>query len=187
MLSVDWLLLSLLLLSLPAVGAGQELVTHNPYKVEAAFLRNFAHYVTWPSHAFSENAESWNICVLGPDPFGDVLETTLEGRTEQGMSFTVFRAARLEELPPCQIIFIAFKDTRKRRDALSALKDEPVLTVGEASEFLNEGGIIRFEVDHRVSMGINLDQSRKALLDIKTKMLEVSNVILENGEVRHMR
>ncbi len=36
-------------------------------------------------------------------------------------------------------------------------------------------------------MGINLDQARRALLDIQTKMLEVSRVILENNEVRHVR
>ncbi len=122
MLSTQWLLISLLL-SLPARGTSQELVTQNPYKIEAAFLRNFAHYVNWPSHAFSEQSKYWHICVLGPDPFGDVLETTLEGRTEQGMPFTVFRADRLDDLPPCQIIFIAYKDAKRRGETLNALRE----------------------------------------------------------------
>jgi hypothetical protein len=184
--AVQWLLV-VLLLSLPVIGASQELVTQNPYKVEAAFLRNFAHYVTWPPQAFSEDSNSWHICVLGPDPFGEVLEATLEGRIERGMPFAVFRAERLEDLPFCQILFIAFKDARRRRAALRALKEKPVLTVGEANDFLNEGGVIRFKVGRRVSMGINLDQSRRVLVGIQTKMLEVSHVILENGELRRMR
>lgn len=175
------------LLSLPADGASQELVTRNPYKVEAAFLRNFAHYVNWPSQAFAQDNKTWHICVLGPDPFGEVLEATLEGRTEHGMPFAVFRADRLEDLPFCQIVFIAHKDPKKRLAALQALKEQPVLTVSEAKNFLSEGGVIHFEVDHRVSMGINLDQSRRALLGIQTKMLEVSHIILENGELRSMR
>jgi hypothetical protein len=185
--SGQWLMISLLLLSLPAVGASQELVTRNPYMVEAAFLRNFAHYVTWPPHAFIEDRDHWHICVLGPDPFGDILETTLGDRTEQGRSFTIFRADRLEELPACQIVFIAFKDAGKRRSVLNALKEQPVLTVGEAEEFLNEGGVIRFQVNSRVRMGINLDQSRRVLLEIQTKMLEVSRIIVENGEIRQPR
>ncbi len=186
MLSAHCLLVCMLL-SLPAVGASQELITQNPYKIEAAFLRNFAHYVTWPTHAFSEENGHWHICVLGPDPFGDILETTLENRTELGMSFAVYRADSLDDLPPCHIAFIAFNDVQRRREALSALKEKPVLTVSEAEGFLDEGGIIRFEVDQRVGLEINLDQSRKALLDIQAKMLEVSRAIVENGKLRHLR
>jgi hypothetical protein len=181
------LILVLCLQQQPNLAAGQEFVTVNPYKVEAAFLRNFAHYVTWPPHTFSENDTPWHIGILGPDPFRGFLESTFEGRTEQGRAFEIFRADRLDELPPCQILFIAFRDAAKRRAALAKLKDKPVLTVGEATDFLNEGGIIRFHVEDRVSMSVNLDQSRYASLSIQTKMLEVSDQVIENGVVRKMR
>jgi hypothetical protein len=171
----------------PKFAAGREFITVNPYKVEAAFLRNFAHYVTGPSHAFAENDSPWHIGILGPDPFRDFLESTFEGRTEQDRSFEIFRADRLDELPPCQILFIAFRDVARRRATLNKLKDKPVLTVGEASDFLNEGGIIRFHVGDRVSMSVNLDQARHASLSIQTKMLEVSEQVIENGVVRKMR
>jgi hypothetical protein len=187
---VLWLAGFILVLCLrqqPNPAAGQELVTVNPYKVEAAFLRNFAHYVTWPPHAFSEDSAPWHVGILGQDPFRGFLESTFEGRTEQGRSFEIFRADRLDELPTCQILFIAFHDAAKRRAILAKLKDKPVLTVGEASDFLSEGGIIRFHVGDRVSMSVNLDQARYASLSIQTKMLEVSEQVLENGVVRKMR
>jgi hypothetical protein len=174
-------LLFLMLLMLTTAVTSQELVVRNPYKVEAAFLRNFAHYVNWPTQAFSQDDRSWYVCVLGPDPFGDILETILEGRTEQGKPFAVFRTERLEELPSCQILFIAYAETRRRRSVLQTLRDRPVLTVGEAPEFLDEGGVIRLDVGERVSMSINLDQARSSNLKIQTKMLEVARTILENG------
>src|SRR6266545_6136221 len=74
----------LFLFCLPCFAAGQESATAKPSEVEAAFLRNFARYVTWPAHAFAEESSSWNICILGRDPFGEVLEKTFKGRTEQG-------------------------------------------------------------------------------------------------------
>jgi YfiR/HmsC-like len=187
---VGWLAGLILVLCLqqqPICAAGQELFAVNPYRVEAAFLRNFAHYVTWPPQAFRENSTPWHIGILGPDPFSGFLEHTFKGRTEQGRPFKVFRADRLDGLPPCQIVFIAFHDDAKRRAALDKLKDKPVLTVGEASDFLREGGIIRFEVDDRIRMSVNLDQARSASLSIQTKMLEVSDQVLENGVVRKMR
>jgi hypothetical protein len=177
----------LFLLQLPGSAAGQELETGNPNKVEAAFLRNFARYVTWPADAFADNRSPWRICILGSDPFGEVLEKTFKGRTEQGRPFEIFRAETLDELPPCQIIFVAYKDAAKRRAALAGLKNRPVLTVGDAPGFLREGGIIRFQVSDRVEMGVNLDQARSVSLKIQTKMLEVTHEVVENGTLRRRR
>jgi hypothetical protein len=171
----------------PTLAAAQELVTVNPYRVEAAFLLNFANYVTWPPHAFGASDTPWHIGVLGPDPFNAFLEHTFRGRQEKGRSFEIFRADRLEALPPCQIVFIAIRDAARRRAILDELKHQPVLTVGEASDFLKEGGIIRFQVGDRVKMSVNLDQARSASLSIQTKVLEVSDQVLENGVVRKVR
>jgi hypothetical protein len=182
-----WAIGLLFLLLLPASVASQELVTENPNKVKAAFLRNFVHYVSWPSQALPESSSSWHIGILGQDPFGDVLELTLKGRTEQGRPFEVFRADTLDKLPKCQIIFVAYENAATRRAVLGELKDKPVLTVGDAPDFLREGGLIRFQVGDRVRMSVNLDQARVASLTIQTKMLEVSSEILENGVVRKVR
>lgn len=185
-----WIVSLMLLLCMwqpPMLASGQQIAAVNPYRVEAAFLRNFTHYVTWPPHAFDQDSTPWHIGILGPDPFREFLEHTFEGRTEQGRSFKIFRADRLDQLPPCHIVFIAFQDAVKRRTALDKLKDKPVLTVSEASGFLKEGGIIRFQVGDRVGMSVNLDQARSSSLSIQTKMLEVSDKVLENGVVRKMR
>ena len=177
----------LLMVSLPSLSTGQPPLTESPNKVEAAFLRNFAHYVTWPPSAFAGDRSPWLICILGSDPFGEILDNTLAGRAEQGRSFEIVRADTLNELPNCQIVFVAHQDAAKRRAALAALKNLPALTVGDAPEFLQEGGIIQFHVGDRVEMSINLDRSRSASLTIQTKMLEVSREIVENGEVRRWR
>ena len=177
----------LFVLFLPVLAGSQELIVDNPYKVKAAFLRNFAHYVTWPDKAFSGSSSPWCIGILGRDPFGKILENTFGGRTEQGRTFEIVRAEMPDELPKCQIVFVAYKDAAKRRAVLAELKDKPVLTVGDAPGFLREGGMIRFQVGDRVYMSINLDQARASDLTIQTRMLEVSRDILENGEVHHMR
>jgi hypothetical protein len=177
----------LFLFCLPSFAAGQEFAQANPSMVEAAFLRNFARYVTWPANAFTADRSPWSICILGSDPFGGVLEKTFHGRTEQGRTFEIFRAEVLDELPPCQIVFVAYKDAAKRRAALIKLKQRPVLTVGDAPGFLREGGIIRFQVGDYVEMSINLDQARSVSLKIQTKMLEVTREVVENGAVRRRR
>jgi hypothetical protein len=181
-------LLVLLLWLLPwSFVMGQEPTVETPNRVKAAFLRNFAHYVTWPATSFENARSPWRIGILGNASLGEVVEKTLKGRTEQDRTFEIHCADSLEKLPPCQIIFIAFRDSERRHAVLVELKDQPVLTVGDATEILQEGGIVRFQVGERMRMSINLDQARAVSLKIQTKMLEVSSDVLENGVMRKMR
>lgn len=171
----------LLLLGLPGASARQEIAEARASRVEAAFLRNFARYVTWPESAFSDGRSPWSVCVLGSDPFSEALERTLEGRSEQGRTFEIHRAATLDRLPRCHIVFVALADAAARRAALSELAGRPVLTIGDSPGFLEDGGIVQFLVGDHVEMSINLDQARAGSLKIQTKLLEVSREVVENG------
>ncbi|MCQ8105709.1 YfiR family protein [Methylomonas sp. SURF-2] len=179
------LVLFLLLTLLPAAPCRGE--ARNFREVEAAFLRNFAHYVNWPPYAFLDEQSPWCIGILGPDPFGDILEATFKDRSENGRGFALYRAASPEQLPPCQIVFINYDSADQRRMALDKLKGRPVLTVGDAAEFMREGGVIQLRVGDTVGIGINLDRARDSALTIQTKMLEVASDILEGGEFRRIR
>ncbi len=176
---------SLLLSPFTAVSPGAQ--SRNPYEVEAAFLHNFVRYVNWPEAARPDSQGAWCIGILGQDPFGEILEQTLAGRSVKGRPLEIHRAMMMDRLPSCQVVFIAYDDAIKRRVALNTLKDKPVLSVGNAQDFLQEGGIIQLEISDTVQMNINLDQARASSLSIQTKMLEVSHQIIENGIMRRVR
>jgi hypothetical protein len=179
--------LLLIALHLPQAAAAQAPVIEARSKVEAAFLRNFARYVSWPPRAFADEQAPWTVCVLGEDRFGDSLPDTLKGHTEQGRYFEIRRAETLDELPNCHILFVAVASAVQRRTTLRRLKDKPVLTVGNADDFLSEGGVIRLVPGERMEMSVNLDQARSASLGIPTKLLEVSQYVVENGTLRKLR
>src|ERR1700720_2682115 len=75
------------LLALPILMAG--LATLAPplhaqakateYQVKAAYLFNFAKFVKWPSDATAARNSSFEICVLGQDPFDGALDATVGG------------------------------------------------------------------------------------------------------------
>jgi hypothetical protein len=174
----------LLLCCLPAAAAGQDHVAPSPREVEAAFLRNFAHYLSWPSEAFADARSPWRVCLLGDGAFEEVLRRTFAGRTEQGRSFEVVRAESATGLPQCQIAVVLLASSEQRRAALAVLSRRPILTVGDAPGFLEEGGIIRFQVSDHVEFAINLDEAHAASLVIQTKVLEVAREVVEGGVVR---
>ena len=47
------------------------------YQVKAAYLANFGRFVEWPTSAAVAKSESFNICVLGQDPFGADLDAAV--------------------------------------------------------------------------------------------------------------
>ena len=179
--------LALMLIHAPGGATAQDQAAEKRGKVEAAFLRNFARYVTWPPASFASDRSPWFVCILGDDHFDDTLERTFQGRTEQGRAFEVVRTRGPDSLATCQIVYVGYDSTSKRRAVLNELKSKPVLTVGDAPQFLEEGGIIRLIAGERIEMSINLDQARAASLAIPAKMLEVSREVVENGSLRRLR
>ncbi len=184
-----WCLLSAfaLISLLPSIAACEERQPLDPRAVEAAFLLNFTRYVAWPDEVFADEHAPWRICVLGTDPFGQVLENTFKERRERGRGFRIERSDDPEALRGCQIVYVGYEVSASRHAALTRLQDQPVLTVSNAPGFLSEGGIVRFEVSDYVGLSVNLDQARRASLSIQTKVLEVARAVVENGKVRWMR
>lgn len=174
-------------LTVTPLAAVPDLGVEDLPRVQAAFLRNFARYVSWPETAFRDARAPWQIGVLGRDELGDALERTLRGRTEQDRPFEVRRARSAEALRDCHIVFVGFEDPARRRAALVELRGRPILTVGDAEGFLDEGGTVELMVRDTVQFRVSLDQARLGALRIQTKMLELSRAVVENGVTRVFR
>lgn len=175
----------LALLAWAAVGS--ELHTGNPYEVMAGYLRALPAYVQWPTNTFATPDQPWRLGILGADPFGAVLETTLHDRTAAGRGFEIRRALKLEDLAPCEMLFITLKNDSELKKLFAEVRSRPVLTVGEHDDFLALGGIVQLQKADTVKILINLDHARAAQLVIPKRMLDVASEVIENGERRKIK
>lgn len=143
------------------------------YEVKAAMLYNFALFVEWPKEA---SAGSFlTVGVLGDDPFGESLESTFRGKTVQGREIRVRRFAKLEELQPCEILFIAQSERKRMPEILGALGRTSVLTVGDMKEFTELGGMFGFRIEQKqVRFEINLEAAQRAGLKVSYKLLRLA-------------
>lgn len=169
-------------LALAAHGA--EIHARNPYDVIANYLHQFRNNLQWPAPAWGTNTSPWRIGILGDDPFGESLLQVLKKYPVAGRGFEIIHAAKAEDLRTCDIVYLAAKDEAKVTAALTALAGRPILTVGEADNFLKLGGIIRMEIGDHVHISINLDQARAAGLKISAGMLEGAVQIIEDGKLK---
>lgn len=63
---------------------------------------------------------------------------------------------------------------------LKAVRDQPVLTVGDSSGFAEAGGMIGFLLqDNRVRFDVNLPSAQRSKLRVSSNLLRVARRVLE--------
>jgi YfiR/HmsC-like len=147
------------------------------YQVKAAYLLNFAKFVEWP--ADSRNGPI-TICVAGQNPFGGVLEETLRGEmvNDRPLALRLIQSAD----PACHIVFVP-QGTPTVLSYLRPLRDAATLTVGEAPDFINQGGIINFVLeDGKVRFQIDPKAAGRTDLRISSHLLRLARTSDRRGE-----
>jgi hypothetical protein len=150
----------------------------NEFEVKAAYLYNFGRFVEWPEENAVGKNESFEICVLGADPFGRTLDTTLATGTIGGKSVAAKRITKPEEVNSCRIVFISSSEESHLKEVLAALDKTSVLTVSDIPRFSERGGMIGFVLDgNRVRFDVNLASAQGARLTMSSELLKVATSV----------
>jgi hypothetical protein len=165
------LVLAALLASMASAGAPGSL----EYAVKATYLLKFTRFIVWPQAAVGAG-DSFNICILGFDPFGATLNQVIAGEEVAGRKIEIRRLEREPSPGACQVLYIGQHEERPR------FTEEPgsaVLTVGEGSEFARGGGMIGFVVENRrVTFDINWKAAEAAGLKLSSGLLTVAKTVI---------
>jgi hypothetical protein len=147
------------------------------YQVKAAFLYNFTKFVEWPDSAFAGSDSPFVIGIVGRDPFGSILDRTVEGKTVVGRNFVVRRYRTAADMQPCHLLFISESENGRLAKVLQRV-GRHTLTVGDVDKFLQRGGAVNFVIEsNKVRFEINLDAADRAGLRISSKLLALARVV----------
>ncbi len=144
--------------------------------VEATYLYKFAPFVTWPAgNGPSSNGPngtaggSFNICVVGDDPFGDQLDRAVAGQTLDGRPIQVMRVETIGPKSDCAIAYLGGSHSESVAEALKAVRGTPTLTVTDEGD---PPGIIAFAIaDGHVRFRVDEVQAQENGLVISSKLL----------------
>lgn len=163
---------------LGARPAGAQTVRASASEVQAVFLFNFAQFVEWPAGVFTDPQAPLVIGILGKDPFGSFLDETVRGEAVRGRTFRIDRYRRLEQVKDCHILFISRSEAKRLEEILTAVKDQPILTVSTGDDFGRPGGIIRFILgDNKIRLSIDLEAAQAARLTFSSKLLRSAGIV----------
>lgn len=168
-------------------------------KIKAAFLYNFMNFVDWPEDKIADAKQPMTIGVIGSRGFLKALEP-LKQKKIKGRKITIRYfpdyeklkksddhqwTKKMQALKACHTLLLCtcnLPSIESQRQIIKALKDSPVLTVGETNGFLESGGIINFLMDdEKVRFEISNTAAKRAKLKIRSKLLRLAKRVIGEG------
>jgi len=150
------------------------------YPVKLAFLYNFTKFIEWPPKSYPAPSAPLLICIVGHDPFSQVLEAELRTRNVDGHPVEVKTLKPNDKLSLCQIVFVPATEKQHVGRIVSGLRGSSTLTVGETDGFAVQGGIINLTVEaNRVHFEVNRLAAERAGLKVSSGLLSIAKIVHE--------
>lgn len=147
--------------------------TRDERSVRAAYVFNLIKYVEWPP-----NSGEVVIGFIGSPATGEVMQSMLNGKTNQSRTVKVLLSPSNEELQRCNIVYIEDSQTGEIRSALKRLKGRDILTIGDSESFAPSGGMVGLvKVGDQIQLRVNLDATQRSGIKISSRVLNLAVIV----------
>jgi hypothetical protein len=169
------ILLLLLWVLLFPLRSESEAVTRVELKLKAAFVVNFARFISWPESSFKVESEPLVICTMGLDEDESAFKG-IEAKKIKGHPITLKNINSLDEpTQSCHLLYVQDVSKEDLQAYLNKGEVSPVVTIGESDGFAKLGGTIEFvKVKDRLSFIINNTKAQERQLRINASLLNLA-------------
>jgi YfiR/HmsC-like len=167
---------ALLIAQLPTATLAATPAKPSEYEVKAAYLLNFGKFVRRSTSAPA--GSSFEICTLGHDPIGSSLDALADNSRINGLPVRITHLQDISAAKSCSIVFISATEDSHIREDLAILGDSDTLTVSDAPDFLERGGMIQFVlISNHVRFAVNLEPVNRTHLVLSSELLRVASTV----------
>jgi hypothetical protein len=139
--------------------------------VKSRFLLNFLQFVEWPPSSFVDRNQPFVIAIIGDTPIEEGLKSLVANKTIAGRPVVIRSGHDLTEIGSPHVLFFSSIEKKRLSQMLGAIKTNSTLTVGEVSDFLQQGGMINFYVfGNNVRFELNTESAQVAGLKFSAQL-----------------
>ena len=165
----------------PPVYAGSKKLQE--YKIKAAFIYNFAKYVTWPKKTFVDENAPLILGLMGDNPFAKEIYK-IDGKLVHDRKLRVIVIKDFAQTKSCNLLYLSPSESGKMSEIQAFLRHENILTVSDMADFAVGGGMIELIiVNGKIRFIINPEAAEQAGLKISSQLLKLA-IILNKGELK---
>ena len=139
--------------------------------IKAAYLVKLPPFVGWPALPL----QAFTICVVGRNPFGNLVQRAAAGQTIEGRPVQVQALETVTGPSGCQVMYVGGSDAQPVSTVLQLVRGSPVLTVTDGERDAAAQGIINFViVEGHVRFAIDDAAAAVNGLTISSKLLGIA-------------
>ncbi len=165
------LLLALGLFWVPASQAAQPPPDKQVVRrIQAGFLYNFIRFANWPATSLPKDAPLV-IAILGDASSAEILRHELNDKKYETHPIVAKTVEADDPLEGVHMVFLLKKAPLTPAELSARLGKRPVLTIGEAENFTQSGGMIRlFLQNDTFHFSLNLRAAREAGINLSSQL-----------------
>ncbi len=170
-----------LLCSAACAPAGAADASAPEHQIKAAYILNFTRYANWPASVLVEPGGPLVICMIGQD--ADDIARVLRSRAAGAHPLELRTISRVDETGPCHALYIGPTERARQGALLARLRDLAILTIGDSSSFLADGGMINMMlVDGSIRFEVNLAATKHSGMSLNPRVLALAERVVGGGK-----
>ena len=162
-----------------ALGAAGLPSAHTaPPSLKAAFLQKFVMFADWPTEVLQPGTPL-ALCVVDDLRVAWELNGLVRGKRLSGRRLTVKKMDWDSSLQACHLVYVGGSDLRRTFGLLEKLKGMPVLSVSDAPQFAESGGVAGLFLNRegRMHFSVNADAAARGRLKLSSRLLELAHIV----------
>lgn len=166
----------------PIYGRAADSLIGPEYEVKMGFIFNFINFVTWPDKSFNSPDEDLSFCFASDHPAANVL-FQLNGQPVRGRKLLIRKVESEIGSEKCHILFFGTDNKVFIRQAIAAIRNQHILTIGEVAGFGRMGGIINFfNQNNKLRFEVNIEAAKRENLKLSAQLLQYAQRIVEETD-----
>lgn len=147
------------------------------YEIKAAFLYNLGSFLYFPANSLPDTDinQPFYICILGSDPFKENIDVVVQDQTVNNHPVKVERLQQAQQATHCHVLYISESEELQVKSILQLLDKLPILTVSDITDFIEQGGMLKFYQDNnKVKLALDSERITAVALKPSAHLLRVA-------------
>jgi hypothetical protein len=151
--------------------------SYDEHSLKAAFLYNFADFITWPNASYNEPLSDINYCVLQNGQVQNSLNLLISSHQNPAVKRDFRLLSRLNQIATCHLLFLDTSDLTTNPDLLKMTSGLPILTVGDQKGFLESGGMVKLaRENNRMTAHLNVDILNEYAFPVSSQLMRLATI-----------
>lgn len=156
---------------------GSSSLAQSAAEVTASYIVHFVRFTTWPVDALGSGVPVV-ICVAGNDWVATELTQLARTQKVEGRPLSVRRTRLDDDVSGCHVFYGSNLNGDQTERLLRTTSVMPILTLSDAADFAERGGIANFFIDDgRLRFSVNPGAATRARLQISSRLLSLAKIV----------